>query len=48
MKIEKEIRDAYGPIKPLPGGEDRMWIAIDRALDGKAREVQIQIGRAHV
>lgn len=43
MKIEKEIRDAYGPIKPLPGGEDRMWIAIDRALDGKAREVQIQL-----
>ena len=43
MKIEKEIRDAYGPIKPLPGGEDRMWIAIDRALDGKAKDVQIQL-----
>ncbi len=43
MKIEEEIRGIYGPIKPLPGGEDRMWIAIDRALDGKAKDVQIQL-----
>ena len=43
MKIEEEVRDVYGAIKPLPGGEDRMWIAIDRALDGKAKDVQIQL-----
>jgi len=43
MKIKKEIRGTYGAIKPLPGGEDRMWIAIDRALDGKAKNVQIQL-----
>ena len=43
MKIKEEIRSAYGSVKPLPGGEDRMWIAIDRALDGKAKDVQIQL-----
>ena len=43
MKIEEEIRGTYGAIKPLPGGEDRMWIAIDRALDGKAKDVQIRV-----
>lgn len=43
MKMEDKVRSVYEPMRPLPGGEDRMWTAIDRALDGKAKNVQIRV-----
>ena len=42
MTMEAAVKSVFGPMAPPSGAEERIWQAIDKKMNGKAREAEVR------